>query len=858
MAQDGFNEFGTEHEIPNAQRESEERKEFGGKNLLELEKKKAAIRMREDWGRTHARITRFLEQWKVNQARSQGFTGVRLVKTQDEMRFFVPLGATPSVTSMNKAIRLKRRLRATLFADPPAPEVEPSTDEDSDREAAEFSRRALNVLSGPNETRYLMRTAEAWDLASDYGSGFIHFQIDEHGGGRTRETVHVRGAIPAVEGVSEEVPPPTTTAEGQMDPRIGLPWRGETVERMVGKDGVLVDDPSEANKKWLPGLSLELLTGKNVRFHPSTAKDIWDADGVSIGDLIPLTTLKRQYPDEMEALSEEEIRSLTKFRPTKWKELKRIGDKDTSSEDKPRDESLVFTIKRYQRQSGEYPEGFYGVMVGEDLMLKRDTWYDEFNDEPLVIPLTQIKQYWAEDNPYGAGNMEFMGPANEIRASVLGTFLEWLDKFRTRKTFVPITSTLQAKQLQSPTKTVIPIAPGQQPFFEDVPELPPIVKEMFEFTTADLDDESGLQQTGQALAPTSVTSGRQLEKILGQVRVGLSQLKLNAEEGILRGWKIMLQLARAFYDEPQKMKWVGEDGAYKEKMWNGSDLSNSTDVTMAQGSFTLLGPEVKMDLVSQLMANEIIDQQTAVRSIMGNVSPFVALGEDRHRQRVRRQIIAWQDGPPEGWDQVRAQILEEHQAQIQGQMQQAVAEVGEDALQDPEVMAQLQQIEQQPPPIDQVLGSMFVALPVDEEPQVAAVRAYELGLAIASASYSKFSAEWQNGLVSQYMAMRQAAGIQTIAEGQQAEQQAVEDQSSVAAQEQANELQMTQIRADAEIKKVEITQQGGLQKELTKAGAQPGSTFPETVAPPTLGGGGTQVQEVPGVTGERFLPGLPN
>ena len=81
---------------------------------------------------------------------------------------------------------------------------------------------------------------------------------------------------------------------------------------------------------------------------------------------------------------------------------------------------------------------------------------------------------------------------------------------------------------------------------------------------------------------------------------------------------------------------------------------------------------------------------------------------------------------------------------------------------------------------------------------------------------------------------------------QQAEQQAVENESSLAAQAQENELQMTQIRANAEIEKVKITQEGGLQKELTKAGAQPGSQFPETVAPPTLEGAGPS------------LPGIPN
>ena len=853
MAQGDFNDFGTEHEIERSSTESDPK---GGKNLLDMDEKPAAKRMLRDWERTYPRVTRFIEQWKVNQARSQGFTGVKLVKTQDEARFFVPLGATPSVTSMNKAIRLKRRLRATLFADPPAPEVEPSSDSDEDRDSADFSKRALNVLSGPNETRYLMRAAQSWDLASDYGSGFIHFVIDEHLGGRVRETAFVRGAIPATD-VSEEIPGPTTLEEGLLDPRNGLKWQGETVERMVGEEGVLVDEPSEARKKWLPGIDLELLTGKNVRFHPYTALDIWDADGVSIGMMIPLSEVRRKYPDAIEDLTEEELNKLVSFRPEKWKELKRIGDKDTS-EDKAKEDSLVFTVTRYQRQSGQYEEGAYLVMGGDDIMLQRATWYDDFNDEPLDIPLTQIKQYDDEDNPYGKGNMEYMGPANEIRASVLGTFLEWLDKFRTRKTFVPITSNLQAKQLQSPTKTVVPISPGGQPFYEDIPELPPIVKEMFAFTTADLDDESGLQQTGQAMGPKSVTSDRQLQSILGQVRVGLSQLKLNAEEGILRGWKIMLQLARAFYEDQQMLRWMGEDGAYKEKSWNGSDLSDSTDVTMAQGSFTLLGPETKMQLVTELMAANLIDQQTAIRSVMGNVSPFVSLGEDRHRQRVLRQITSWRDGPQAGWEEARSKVLTDHQAEIEQELEEATSQLDEEQMADPQVLEQLQEIQQRPPPPDGVLATIFVNLPTDEEPQVAATRAYELGLAVASASYARFGTEWQSGLINEYLTMRQAAGIQTIAEGQAAQEAEVENASSLAAKEQENELQMTQIRAQAEIEKVRITQEGGLQKELTKAGETPGSQFPETVAPPTLDGGGGVEGEIPGVTGERVLPGIPN
>ena len=111
---DGVNEFDTTHEIPSTRPEDERKNPIKGPTLLTMPEAKAAKVMMKEWDDSYDYIRRFSEQWKVNQARSQGFTGVKLVKTQDEARFYVPLGATPSVTSMNKAIRLKRRLRATL------------------------------------------------------------------------------------------------------------------------------------------------------------------------------------------------------------------------------------------------------------------------------------------------------------------------------------------------------------------------------------------------------------------------------------------------------------------------------------------------------------------------------------------------------------------------------------------------------------------------------------------------------------------------------------------------------------------------------------------------------------------------
>ncbi len=328
-------------------------------SLLEMDEKKAARQALKDWDDSWKEIKPFSEQWKVNRARSQGFTGVQLVKRQDQSQAHIPLNAKRSVAGMNKAARLKRRLRSVMFSDPPVAEATPATDEDQDRDAAETATRVLQDACSEGNLDYALAAGDAFDLAGDYGSGFLRIWVDETGGGWEPKQIEA-----APNAVSAEDPLP-------VDPQTGLQPKVNPILRYVTEGGEFTEEPREAEKTWLPKLKREVLTGKHVRFIPFNVRDIWEADGVMVGAAIPLGTLKNMFP-ELEKWPDDRIATLVTTRPQHFKELLPVWSKETG--DTVSDKAMVFVLTRYHVQSLRYPEGAYLLVAGKEEMLFRSNW----------------------------------------------------------------------------------------------------------------------------------------------------------------------------------------------------------------------------------------------------------------------------------------------------------------------------------------------------------------------------------------------------------------------------------------------------------------------------------------------------
>ncbi len=755
------------------------------KNLLDLAKtdrKKAAEKMVREWDGTYKQMSGLRAQWRANAARFAGWTGVRCEKVKDEKVCKIPIGATNTFGGMNKAARLTRRITSRLFSDPPLPDVEPEGNTDDEGDQAEFTARVLTILGDPGELDNTGTARDAYDRGHIYGSGFRHWWVDPRGGGHRAMQIQAKPFAQTVEDALEE----------------NLP--GDLQTRYVREDGSLTDEPKEAKRKWLPKLQREILTGKHVRFIPSQVRDVEDADGMMVGAMVPYGTVKHIFPKILE-LSEERRQEIVTARPQHARDLLPRGKQDSLT-DELNDDNLVFVLTRYHRSNPDYSRGAHLIALGEDFLAwppedgeeTDGEWWDQENDTPLDIPLDQFKQMDEEDNPYGIGMMELLGSGNEIRASILGTILEHLDKFNNLKVFVPLFSPVQAQQLQSPTKTYIPCPQGMKPETETMPNLPAALKDFLAFVTTDMDDESTLQEVAQGLAPASVTSGRQAAEIVEQVHAALSGMHHNVGKGLIRGWQIMNQLVRAYYTVPQQISWLGDDGAYKQKSWLGTDLTSAKHIRIKRGTFTMLQPTQKTLLAREQMemgGMSIAEFQDITSS---NVQGLTGLQNNIHRLRAKRQIAAWNEGPPEEW---------------QPQPPQPNPETGE----------------MEPVP-DPVLENVLGTLPPDIEPENAALRTYEFAKAISSTKFSLWQPEWQEGLLNAYQLSRQAAGILTIEEQQQAQQaeqeaqqQEIQAQQQAAQTQQETKLQEATIKAESEERKTEIAANAKAQETTIKQGS---------------------------------------
>lgn len=773
--------------------------------LLDMDETDAAKSMLRDWDQSYRDIKALLPQWKVNRARSLGYSGVKLIKRQDENRAYIPAGAVPSIAGLNKASRLRRRLRSVLFADPAMPEAMPAGDDIQEIDQAETATRILADVCSEGNLDLNLGMSDAFDLASDYGSGFLRFWVDPQGGGYVPREIQAH---------------PDAQTEAEKDGDDLAPK--DPITRYVREDGTLTDEPTEAQREWRAKLGRELLTGKNVRFLPHTVRDIWEADGLMIGVMVPWPTLLGQFPD-LATLSEQEQDAMVRARPQRVEELVPISRRKFLTAAK-REDSLVFVLTRYHKQSTAYPQGFYGIACGDGTMLHRGTWFDEQHAEPLDIPVTQIGQFRDEDaGPYFRGVMEMLGPGNEVRAMLLGSMLEFVDRFVVnRKIFAPVTAGYQAQQQQGPLGMVIPVLPGQVPTFEDVPDYPSFGKETLAFINEDLDDESGLQSAAQGIQESGVKSGLHAQVLVEQVNMGLSDLRENVERAYVRAWRIVQQQIRAFYSGEQQLSWLGDDGAFKVKLWTPGDLGSTKDVRIAKGSFTHLAPSAKAALAQNYAAagffgNLQINPQTGQpfdpvatlrfqHAVTSHVGGLLGITEDPHTLRIRRQLARWSEGPP------APAVLPPRGLVPPGQPS--------------------------PNPYAASLQAIFQPLPVDEEPRVALIRAYECGRVMAGTKFGSFPDPWKVGLVQIYQAARQAAGISTAAEqaqnaqaAQQAAQQAEEakrqheaglKQQELGVKQQGERLKLSahDAKVQADLRKAELAAQAQVETERVRVAGQ--------------------------------------
>lgn len=701
---------------------------------------RAAVKLRES---QDPFMERFLAQWRVNSARRRGVRNAKVIRDMDEhWTAWFPRNASPDLTpDSNKAARLCRRFVSLMFTDPPAPEVEPPSGDDNDEAAAEFSTRALIDLQSESNLNTVVKARRAFDQASDFGSGFVHYYIDPRGGGRAPIEI-------------EAHPDALTLDDALVNPATGLE-EGPYVTRYVRPDGTLTDDEAEAATRWLPAIKSENLTGRHVRLIPHTARDIWDAHGAIISMMLPWGTVKRRWTESPaegvpapKDLPLEVRQKLFAWRPEKHDELLPAGRKGADAPDeKNDDERLVYVQITYFEQCEEYEEGLYLVTLGDLYVAERGPWIDDSvtPPAPALIPLSQFAQFEeGRDSWPHVGLMELIGGADEARAAQIANLLDHLEKLNNRKILLPFHSSISPQQLQQPRASVLYFNPGGKPEFEDIPSYPRESLEAYQIMGQEMDDDSGLQQAGQGLQSPSVESGRHAYAIISQVHAGLSEPRLNIERGYTRCCRIELQMARRFYTSPRRLKWVGDDGSYKERAWSGADLVSTQDVRVKPGTLTMLSPAAKAQFAEHLYQLGLIPLEEMREIMSTNIGGMVGLQDDPHRLRIKRQLAEWDDGPPEGWTPPQPVLVDPTSGQPVDPEQAMILQASGVPL-------------QEMPGTDPTLARIFAPVPADSLPDIAMMRLREIARVMASVRYERKPPEWRAALDAEFERMQMAA-----------------------------------------------------------------------------------------------------
>ncbi len=773
-------------------------------SLLELAevdggRAKVASRLVRWWTAQNERMERLQAEWRVHKARRRGLTQVVLKKSDLDSKSFevyAPPNVSMTPATFNKADRLCRRVTSFLFTDPPLPEAVPSRDTDEARGQAEVATRVLQDMVSEGGLDDVRTARRAFDWGCTYDCGFRHHMVDPRGGGSQPIQVQVH---PLAERLEQAVPEP-------VDPTTGAPYPGPYVSKYVTEAGELTTElvTPGLRRRFLPTIKTEVLTGRHVRFLPANAQDVWEADGVLLGSYQRWGDLKEQFPDTLGELSEEEVEGLMSEAPPGTKHLLDQDIRDLRGQE-ANDDALVFTLVHYRKQGGTEPRGVYAVVVGSKVLAHLQSWEHPETGAPLDLPVDQFKQFEDEDHGYGRGLMRQLGGGGDLLAQGYEAVIKHMQRLQNRRVFIPTNSILQPKQLQTPTGGAIPINPGGEPKYEEVPNMPSQYFQFIQQVTAELNDESGLQEVAQGVNTPSVQSGLHARQIIEQSIVSLSDLRQNTERALVRGYRIYLQLIQAFFTVPTVLNRVGDDNQHKVESFMGTDLMGVKDVRMSRGSFTQLSPPAKAAEAERMFAmrdpvtgEPMLSMQQLRHLILGNVGGLIGLQDDPHVNRVKRQLAVWRKGPTEDWlrqQQERAQLLQ----QLQGQATQLAQVQGLDPNQ------VFQQLAQQVPP----LPTPFDALPVDAEPFVAATRHFHLSRALARGDLATHAPAWIQLLFAAYEQARQAAGIQTRAEQAQAQAQA--QQAAAAQQQQAQQQQLADRQAERETRVREKAVEGQAQ-----------------------------------------------
>jgi hypothetical protein len=192
-------------------------------------------------------------------------------------------------------------------------------------------------------------------------------------------------------------------------------------------------------------------------------------------------------------------------------------------------------------------------------------------------------------------------------------------------------------------------------------------------------DISGEREVSRGSTPPGVTSGTAISYLQEASNQYLTPQYQSIESGIEKIAVQTIELFVQYVDIPRKIRTIGADGAFDTMLLKGADIASGTDVRVESGSSFAKSKAAQEARVMDMFAVGIIDQQAAARMLeLGGVQKIMDTINVAERKAQRENI--------------KMKMLTEDDIEMARQeaMQQIMTQLPPEAMQNPEIMMELQ------------------------------------------------------------------------------------------------------------------------------------------------------------------------
>ena len=192
-------------------------------------------------------------------------------------------------------------------------------------------------------------------------------------------------------------------------------------------------------------------------------------------------------------------------------------------------------------------------------------------------------------------------------------------------------------------------------------------------------DISGEREVSRGSTPPGVTSGTAISYLQEASNQYLTPQYQSIEAGIEKIATQTIELFVQYVDIPRKIRTIGADGAFDTMLLKGADVASGTDIRVESGSSFAKSKAAQEARVMDMFAVGIIDQPAAARMLeLGGVQKIMDTLNVAERKAQRENI------------KMKMLTLEDIEMARMEAMQEIMAGLPPEAMEDPNIMAQIQ------------------------------------------------------------------------------------------------------------------------------------------------------------------------